>query len=149
MQAFCLNRMQDLTQFMNMRSYLHTEKPMMHAFSKDKASPFEAPHGKIIYELIGRAVGETTERHSVAYVVIPSGKSSLLHYHPHAEESYYILQGEARMLLADEEAIVTPQQAVLIPAQKPHKIINIGESDLVFLAVCVPAWEPTGTVFIE
>jgi mannose-6-phosphate isomerase-like protein (cupin superfamily) len=53
------------------------------------------------------------------------------------------------MLLADEETIVIPQQAVLIPPPKPHKISNIGESDLVFLAVCAPAWEPTNTVFLE
>lgn len=121
----------------------------MHVLSKDTVSPLVSQHGEVIYELIGRAVGESTERHSVAYVTIPSGKSSLLHYHPHAEESYYILQGTARLLLADEEAILVPGQVILIPPPKPHKIINVSETDLAFLAVCVPAWEPANTVFLE
>jgi mannose-6-phosphate isomerase-like protein (cupin superfamily) len=121
----------------------------MHILSKDKVSPFSSQHGEIIYELIGRAVGESTDQHSVAYVIIPPGKSSLLHYHPHAEESYYILQGKGHILLADEDAVVVPGQAVLIPPPKPHKIVSIGETDLVFLAFCVPAWESTNTVFLE
>ena len=117
--------------------------------SKDEVSPLVTPHGEIIYELIGRAVGEPTRRHSVAYVTLPPGKSSLSHRHPEAEESYFILQGKARMLLADEETILIPGQAILIPSPKPHKIINIGETDLTFLAICVPAWEPTNTVPLE
>jgi mannose-6-phosphate isomerase-like protein (cupin superfamily) len=121
----------------------------MYILSKEKVLPFVSQHGEIIYELIGRAVGEVTERHSLAYVTIPSGKSSLLHYHPHAEESYYILKGKGRILLEDEDTIVLPGQAILIPSPKSHKIINIGESDLVFLAFCVPAWEPNNTEFLE
>lgn len=122
----------------------------MHIYhKKDVHSPLVTEHGEIIYELIGRGVGETTERHSVAIAVIPPGKSSLSHYHPETEESYFILRGRARMTLGDEEAIVGPGQAVLIQPQKPHKIINIGEEDLEFLAFCVPAWEPTNTVWLE
>lgn len=121
----------------------------MHILSKDKVSPLVSQHGEIIYELIGRAVGEATERHSVAYVVIPPGKSSLLHYHPQAEESYYILQGEGRLYLAGEETAVHPGQAILIPPPQPHKIVNVGQTDLILLAVCVPAWEPTNTIYLE
>lgn len=121
----------------------------MHILRKDDVAPFVSQHGEIIYELIGRAVGQATERHSVAYVVIPPGKSSLLHYHPQAEESYYVLQGEGRFFLADEETAVGPGQAILIPSPKPHKIVNIGATNLVLLAFCVPAWEPTNTVFLE
>jgi len=122
----------------------------MHIFhKKDVDSPLVTEHGEIIYELIGREVGEATDRHSVAVVVIPPGKASLRHYHPETEESYFILKGQARMILDDEEAALAPGQAVLIQPPKPHKIINIGETDLEFLAICVPAWEPTNTVWLE
>jgi mannose-6-phosphate isomerase-like protein (cupin superfamily) len=122
----------------------------MHIYHKqDVHSPLVTEHGEIIYELIGRQVGETTERHSVAFVVLPPGKSSRLHYHPETEESYFVLRGQARMILGEEEAIVQPGQIVLIQAPKPHKIINIGEEDLEFLAFCVPAWEPTNTDWLE
>jgi mannose-6-phosphate isomerase-like protein (cupin superfamily) len=121
----------------------------MHILSKDETSSLITPHGEVIHELIGRAVGTPTERHSVAHITIPPGKSSLLHYHPDAEESYYILNGKARLLLSDEEAILVPEQAILIPPPQPHKIISIGETDLTFIAFCVPAWESTNSVFLE
>lgn len=121
----------------------------MHILSIDETAPLVTPHGEIIHELIGRAVGKPTERHSVAHVRLPPGKASLLHYHPEAEESYFILEGKARLLLANEEAILLPGQVVLIPPPQPHKIMSIGETDLTFLTFCVPAWEPTNTVFLE
>lgn len=122
----------------------------MHIYhKKDVPSPLVTEQGEVIYELIGRRVGEKTERHSVAIVIIPPGKSTRLHYHPETEESCFILRGQARIILGDEEAIVRPEQIVLIQAPKPHKIINIGEEDLEFLAFCVPAWEPTNTDWLE
>lgn len=112
-------------------------------------SPLVTAYGEVIYELVGRGVGEITEGHSVALVVIPPGKASLLHYHPETEESYFILKGQARMILGEEEAMMRPGQIVLIQAPKPHKIINAGEEDLEFLAFCAPAWEPANTVWLE
>ena len=122
----------------------------MHIYQKQEIhSPLVTAHGEVIYEMIGRGVGEISERHSVALVVIPPGKASLLHYHPETEESYFILKGQARMILGEEEAMMRPGQIVLIQAPKPHKIINTGAEDLEFLAFCVPAWEPSNTVWLE
>ncbi len=122
----------------------------MHIFSKDQvSSPIATSHGEVIFELLGRDFDEKTENHSVAYVIIPPQKSSLLHYHPEAEESYYILQGLARITIGEEEAEISPGQIVLIPPNKPHKIFNIGDDDLEFLATCIPAWEPTNSVMLE
>jgi mannose-6-phosphate isomerase-like protein (cupin superfamily) len=106
-------------------------------------------HGETICEIVGRTLGRLTENHSVAHVAIAPGKSSLRHFHPAAEESYYILAGEARIELGDETATLRPGQIVLIPSPLPHKIYNTGESDLLLLVVCVPAWELTNTVWLE
>jgi mannose-6-phosphate isomerase-like protein (cupin superfamily) len=122
----------------------------MHTRSIDDISPITTPHGELIRELIGRTATEgSVPRHSVAYIVLPPGKSSLLHYHPEAEESYYILSGWARVLIGEEEVVMAAGTAVLIPAPQPHKITNIGSEDLTFLAICVPAWEPDNSVFLE
>ena len=121
----------------------------MNPMSKDRARPLVSAHGEVVYELIGRTVGEPTERHSLAYVVLPPGKASLLHTHPVAEESYYLLRGTGRFILGDEERILLPGEAVVIPPTKPHQIFNSGDTDLEFLAVCVPAWEPTNSVYPE
>ncbi len=115
----------------------------------DVTTPFVTDHGEVVYELIGRAAEVSTERHSLAYVVIPPGKSSLGHLHPQAEESYYILKGQARMALGEEEAIVGPGQAILISPSCEHKITNVGQENLELLAICVPAWEPTNSVWLE
>ncbi len=120
-------------------------KPM----SKDTTRPLISEHGEVIYELVGRTTGDPTERHSLAYVVIPPGKASLLHSHPIAEESYYVLRGTGRFILADEERILLPGEAVVIPPTTPHQIFSGGETDLEFLAVCVPAWEPTNSVYAK
>jgi mannose-6-phosphate isomerase-like protein (cupin superfamily) len=122
----------------------------MHIYSKAQvSSPLVTQHGEVIYELLGRDFAERTERHSVAHVLIPPGKASLLHFHPVAEESYYILKGKARIRIGEEESTVTPGQIVLISPGRPHKISNIGEDGLEFLATCVPAWEPENTVLLE
>jgi mannose-6-phosphate isomerase-like protein (cupin superfamily) len=116
---------------------------------QDVDLPLVTDHGEVIYELIGRGAGQATERHSLAVVVLPPGKASLLHSHPEAEESYFILKGQARMAVGEEEATMAPGQAVLIQPRTPHKITNIGREDLEFLAICVPAWEPTNTEWLD
>jgi mannose-6-phosphate isomerase-like protein (cupin superfamily) len=106
----------------------------------------ETEHGEIIFELAGRTVGRRTANHSVAYAVIPPGKSSLPHFHPRAEESYYILSGKASVEIGSEVTIVLPGQLVLIPSSLPH---NKGETDLTFLVACAPAWEVLDVVWLE
>lgn len=117
--------------------------------AQDSTSPIHTPHGETICELIGRAVVQPTDTHSVAHVLIPPGSSTLLHSHPSTEESYYILKGKARMLLDDEEALLSPGQIVLIAPGQRHKIFTVGSDPLEMLVVCVPAWEPTNTIWLE
>jgi mannose-6-phosphate isomerase-like protein (cupin superfamily) len=114
-----------------------------------KPSPDAIPDDETVFELIGRFVGEITERHSLAYVTILPGKAGRRHYHPEAEESYYILSGKGQMHIGDESAQVSPGDAILIKATDHHKIVNTGDEDLTFLAVCVPAWEPSNSIFEE
>lgn len=122
----------------------------MHIYSKnDVESPINTPHGEMIFELIGRNFPIETENHSLAHVVIPPQKASRKHYHPIAEESYYIISGEARIIVGQDESILNPGQAVLIPPQTPHQIFNHGDVDLEFLTFCVPAWEPSNIVYLD
>ena len=122
----------------------------MHVYSKAQvSSPMATRHGEVIFELLGRNFAEGTEVHSVAHILIPPGKASLLHFHPEAEESYYILSGKAHIRIGEEDTTISAGQIVLIPPGNLHQIRNIGEVDLEFLAICVPAWEPSNTVLAE
>ena len=103
--------------------------------------PLVTPSGEVIFELIGKAAGDPAN-HSLAQIVIPSGKSSLPHYHELSQETYFILAGEGTMRVNDKEFVLGPGQACHIEQGELHQINNQGEDDLVFLAVCVPPWVP-------
>jgi mannose-6-phosphate isomerase-like protein (cupin superfamily) len=103
--------------------------------------PLQTPTGEMIYELIGTAIGDQSN-HSLAYIVIPPGKSSDPHFHQLSQESYYILEGEGEMMVDRQEFTLIPGQVCYIEPGEIHQISNQGEKDLVFLAVCVPAWVP-------
>jgi len=116
----------------------------------DIEEPLRQPSGEIVYELIGApaGLGETT-KHSVAEIVIPPGKSSLCHYHNVAEETFYVLRGEGRLRVDDEELDLSPGQACLIEPSEIHQVFNVGDDELVFLAVSSPPWSPEDSVYVE
>jgi mannose-6-phosphate isomerase-like protein (cupin superfamily) len=119
-------------------------------FDKSHTSPLQSPHGEIVYELTGRAPehGGATA-HSLAHIVIPPGKASLLHYHKICEETYYLLQGQARMVLDGQTFTASPGEAILILPSQRHQIFNDGATDLEFLAICAPAWHPDDSFYEE
>lgn len=111
--------------------------------------PMITPTGEIIYELIGLYSEPRNPRHGVAQITLPPGKGAATHYHPEAEESYYILSGEAQMMLGEDQSKVTAGDAILIPTGVPHKIWNETGQDVVFLAICLPSWDPECSVYLE
>lgn len=118
---------------------------------KDKVEkPFENPTGERVYEMIGRPenLGGAI-KHSFGHVVIPPNCSSLLHYHPKAEETYYILNGKAKMLINDKEYIVHSGDAIFIRPPERHQIFTEGDEDLEFIVICAPAWEPTNSIYLD
>jgi mannose-6-phosphate isomerase-like protein (cupin superfamily) len=116
---------------------------------REAGAPFVTPGGERIVELIGNASPAQSARHSVAVITLPPGKSSALHMQPEAEESYLVTAGRAEIRVGEETFSLHEGTAVLIPSQAPRKIANSGDDDLVYVAVCVPAWEPTNTVPLE
>jgi mannose-6-phosphate isomerase-like protein (cupin superfamily) len=122
----------------------------MHIKNSDDVPAFASTHGEVVYELIGHKAGSSTQ-HSLAQITILPGKSSLKHYHPDAEESYYILAGRARIEMNGAVREVKAGDAVLIPPNVTHQIFNASASNenLVFLAVCLPAWTPDNSVFVD
>ncbi|TAL48541.1 cupin domain-containing protein [archaeon] len=123
---------------------------MMLITRKDKTKPFNNPTGEHIYEMIGRSknLGGAT-KHSFGHVIILPKGSSRPHYHTEAEETYYILKGNAKMVVDGREYFLSAGDAVFIQPPERHQIFNEGEEDLEFLVVCVPAWESNNSVYID
>jgi len=88
-------------------------------------------------------------RHSVAEIRHPPGTASQEHYHTSAEEVYYVIGGQGRLRVDDQERSIRPGDvAVIVPGQR-HKVWAEGEKDLVLLVTCVPAYSPDEVVFVE
>ncbi len=112
--------------------------------------PLVSTTGEKVYEMVGLAAENgAAVQHSVAYIVIPSGKSSTAHYHQLSEETYYVLKGTARMVIDEDIFSLVPGQACLILPGQTHRIFNSGEADLEFLAISAPAWVPSDSYFEE
>ncbi len=86
---------------------------------------------------------------SLAEARLPVGASTQEHYHPKAEEIYYITQGKGRMRIEGELRDVKPGDAIAIPPGKKHKIWNTGKETLHLLCCCAPAYEHSDTVITE
>ena len=91
-------------------------------YSKERLlDPIHTPHGEIIYELIGQAEDHGgSEGHSLAHVHVPAGKASRPHYHLKSEESFYILEGRARMIIDGRVYLLVPGEACLISPGQVH-----------------------------
>src|SRR6266705_3564784 len=67
---------------------------------------------------------------SLAEARLPAGGSTQEHYHPKAEEIYYITFGIGRIRIGRELREVGPGDAIAIPPGQKHKLWNIGNETL-------------------
>lgn len=120
----------------------------MHLRNVDEVAAARTAHGETIYETVGRTAGGSSG-HSLAQIVLPPGCASLRHYHPVAEETYHILSGVGVVEIGGERRTVRPGDSLCIPSGTVHRIANEGAVDLIFLAICVPAWTPDNSVYLD
>lgn len=86
---------------------------------------------------------------SLAEARLPVGASTQEHYHPKAEEIYYITHGMGRMWIEGEFREVKVGDAIAIPPGQKHKLWNTGTEVLRLLCCCAPAYEHEDTVITE
>ncbi len=108
------------------------------------APAYETRDGYLIRELMHPDV-HGNRRQSLAEATLRSGQTTLTHRHARTEELYYVLQGEGLMTVDQEKKAVGRGDAVLIPPGSWHCITNSGDSDLVFLCCCAPAYRHEDT----
>jgi quercetin dioxygenase-like cupin family protein len=69
---------------------------------------------------------------SIQITTVMLGKMQSIHKHPQCQ-CYYVIEGRGRVLIDEEEKDLLPGDAVFIPANATHGIINIGENILKYL----------------
>lgn len=107
---------------------------------------FTTADGSEIRELLAHR-NSAIRNQSLAEARLRPGQATTPHYHPRAEEIYYILEGRGSMDLAGETREVGPGDAIAIPPGLRHTIRNTGAGVLKFLCCCAPGYEHADTVF--
>ncbi len=76
---------------------------------------------------------------SVARARVEPGVTTRFHRLKDVTERYIILEGKGLVEVGElAPTRVGPEDVVLIPPGTPQRITNIGDSDLIFLAICTP-----------
>ena len=76
---------------------------------------------------------------SIARARVLPGVTTRWHRLRGTTERYVMLEGRGRVELGEEPAReVAPGDVVRIPPMRRQRITNVGEVDLVFLAICTP-----------
>ncbi|MBE0542709.1 MAG: cupin domain-containing protein [Verrucomicrobia bacterium] len=114
----------------------------------DDMPAFITKDGSEIRELLAHR-NSVLRRQSLAEARLPVGASTQEHYHPVAEEIYYITHGTGRMCLEGEVRVVKAGDAIAIPPGQKHKLWNTGTEPMRLLCCCAPAYEHSDTIITE
>lgn len=109
---------------------------------------FITKDGSEIRELLAHR-NSAIRHQSLAEARLLVGASTQEHFHPRAEEIYYITHGTGRMRIASETRDVKPGDAIAIPPGQRHKLWNTGTETLRLLCCCAPAYEHSDTIITE
>jgi len=79
---------------------------------------------------------------SIARARVEPGKTTRWHCLRGTTERYVILEGTGKVEIGDlDPQVVDVGDTVIIPPEVRQRISNIGENDLIFLAICSPRFE--------
>jgi len=116
--------------------------------NRAEVAPFITKDGSTIREILAYR-NSVIRNQSLAEAIVPPGVTTTAHYHPKTEEIYYLLSGEGIVIVGEVRTVVNVGDAIPIPPGTPHQIRNTGDSDLLFLCCCAPAYEHEDTKLID
>ncbi len=120
----------------------------MEIVNRSQSQPFPTKDTSEIREILSPR-NSSIARQSLAEATLHPGKATEEHFHPKAEEIYYILKGMGRMRIEGEMRDVGPGDGIVLLPGSRHKLWNTGPEGLVFLCLCVPPYEHEDTVITE
>jgi mannose-6-phosphate isomerase-like protein (cupin superfamily) len=114
----------------------------------NELTPFITKDGSEIRELLAHR-NSVIRNQSLAEARLPAGANTQEHYHPLAEEIYFITHGTGKIRIGTETRDVKAGDAIAIPPGSRHKLWNTGTETLRLLCCCAPAYEHSDTVITE
>ena len=106
--------------------------------------PFTTADGSTIRSVLDRTNAPVVQQ-SLAEATLPANGATQRHYHKLSEEFYFILEGSGEMEIDGETQLVSPGDAVLIPAGSWHTVVAL--SPLRLLCGCAPPYSHEDTYF--
>lgn len=100
-----------------------------------------AGDGSILREFLHPDKADLALRYSFAHAIVKPGQVTKPHKLK-TSEVYYILDGQGTMHIDEETAEVHVGDCIYIPPNSKQHIANPGNSDLIFLCIVDPAWQP-------
>jgi mannose-6-phosphate isomerase-like protein (cupin superfamily) len=109
---------------------------------------FTTKDGSEIRELLSHR-NSAIRNQSLAEARLPVGGATQEHFHPQAEEIYYITNGNGRIRIEGELREVGVGDAIAIAPGRKHKLWNTGSEPLRLLCCCAPPYEHGDTIITE
>ncbi|MEW6367306.1 MAG: cupin domain-containing protein [Acidobacteriota bacterium] len=75
---------------------------------------------------------------SVIQERVPPGRREVKHYHSMSRQFFYILDGEAAMVIGDEQVRLKKGEGVEVPPGLPHQFRNESGADTIFIVISCP-----------
>jgi mannose-6-phosphate isomerase-like protein (cupin superfamily) len=94
---------------------------------------FRRGNGVLTRLLVGKENAASTIFTS-GTTVFPAGAGAPMHSH-NCSEQVTILEGDAEVIVDGVSTMLTRYDTTFIPAEKPHRFLNIGDGDLTILWV--------------
>jgi len=121
--------------------------PQSAIFRRNQSEPYYFKERCIIRELSNSELDPAV---SIAEATVAVNTSTCWHRLAGTWERYIILAGEGRVELGDDlTELVKKGDTVVIPADTPQRITNIGNENLIFLAICSPRFQPSVYIDLE
>ena len=114
----------------------------------DEVAPFTTKDGSEIRELLAHR-NSAIRNQSLAEARLLVGGATQEHFHPRAEEIYFITHGSGKIRIEAETREVKAGDAIAIPPGQNHKLWNTGGETLRLLCCCAPAYEHADTIITE
>lgn len=101
---------------------------------------FDSTTGETVIEYTGLATDKNPACSWAKATYRPNG-SSPAHHHKNNTEDYYIVSGQATVIIDNVSRILGPGEHIRIEPKQIHQVINeSSDKELILIVKCVPAW---------
>lgn len=114
----------------------------MSIFKLQDCEEFIAGDNSILREIFNPLKQNLNLNYSLAYAKVKP-KTKTLPHKLKCSEVYYILNGKGIMCIDDKKQSVEENDTVYIKPEATQYIENTGNTELIFLCIVDPAWEPS------